>query len=157
AADPAPTLPTLVPAVAEAVHDIGAVGMKLHAAAGRDGGEAFDRGRELHALIGGVALRAAHHPLVVALDDDGSPPTGAGIAATCTIRLEDDVGSGRRGQAGCTCQYRYRPQLSQCSRVVACFSSWMAWGRMVTRQPPQIALAFTGAMARPLRALRMRS
>jgi hypothetical protein len=118
----------------------------VHGPPAADGGKTLDGGRELHPLIRGVGLGAADDALGVAFEDERGPATRPRIA-----------GAGAVGVERYSCQYRYRPQLSQTMSPVAARSSWIAWGRMLTRQPPHTAVADTAATATPPRALRMRS
>src|SRR5262249_2239671 len=55
-AEPAVALPALPPSIAEAVHDVGGIGVEVDAPDVDDRGERFDRGAQLHALVGGVSF-----------------------------------------------------------------------------------------------------
>lgn len=107
---PAVPLPALPPAVAEAVHDVGAVAVDVHAAAAGHGAEPLDGGRELHALVGAARVAARDHALGGAVADDGGPAARSGVTGAGAVRVDDDVGhrggtaARRSGQAGQSCQ-----------------------------------------------------
>src|SRR5882672_1336063 len=92
---PAVLLPAFPPALAEAVHDVGAVRVQADAPAGGDRREAFDRPHELHALVGGPRVGAGDGALLTAVDDDRGPTAGPGVAGARAVGVEDDLG--RRG------------------------------------------------------------
>ena len=95
---PAVLFPARPPAVAEAVHDVGAVGVHTYAAPPGDRQEPLDDRGQLHALVGGLGLAARHHPFFGAVDDEGGPAAGAGIAATGAVGVEDEVAQRARGR-----------------------------------------------------------
>src|SRR5262249_55275077 len=77
---PAVLAPALVPLVPEAIDEVRAVAVKIHAPATLERAQALDGGAQLHALVGGPFLAARQLPLVAAVDHDGGPASGAGIA-----------------------------------------------------------------------------
>src|SRR2546426_1168078 len=91
-AQPAAGLPARPPAIAEAVHDVRGIGEEVHGAAARDGGEAFDGRPQLHPLIRGVRLGAAHDPFGAVLDEEGGPAARPRIARAGAVRVEGDLG-----------------------------------------------------------------
>src|SRR5204863_4249202 len=103
---PAGALPALPPAVAKAVHDVGAVAVEVDSAPAVDGRETFDGGGELHALVGGPWLGAGDAALVLAVGDDRRPAAGAGIAGARAVRIDDHVRRGRGVGQTYSCQYR---------------------------------------------------
>src|SRR5436853_2356664 len=97
-AQPAVALPLLPPAVAKAVHDVGAVGVEVDLAAVGNAHERLDGAQQLHALVGGVRLGAGDHALDALVHDDRGEAARAGITAAGAVRIDGD---GRRhaGQA----------------------------------------------------------
>src|SRR5205085_11171850 len=96
-AEPAVLFPALPPAVAEAVHDVGGIGVERDRERAGNRREPFDGGAQLHALIGGVGLEAREGALVAAVEDERGPAPGTGIAAAGAVRVE-------RRRQGDSCQ-----------------------------------------------------
>src|ERR1700761_9792259 len=69
----------------------------LHFAIFLQGAQAFNRGAQFHPVIGGVGLAAEELLLLIAVTQNGSPPPGAGVSETCSIRDELDFFH-KRGQ-----------------------------------------------------------
>src|SRR5215472_4231289 len=93
---PAVLLPARVPPFAEAIHDVGAVAVHGHAAAARDRAKSLDHGAQLHALVGGGGLAAGDLTLSTAVDNDGAPPAGPGVARAGAVAVDDDGIHARR-------------------------------------------------------------
>src|SRR5947208_10060635 len=93
---PAALLPALPPALAEAVDDVRAVRVEVHASPARDRGQPLDGGGELHALIRRVRRGAADDTLLAAVEDDRRPAAGSRVPGTGAVGVEGDaVGRGR--------------------------------------------------------------
>src|SRR6185369_8115798 len=98
---PAVLLPALPPALAKAVHDVGAVGVDVHVPAARNGGEPFGDGLKLHALVGRVGRAARDHALLVVGGDDGGPAARSRVTGAGSVRVDRHVGvSAPGGGAG---------------------------------------------------------
>src|SRR5262249_57860896 len=96
---PAVRPPAFVPLVPEAVDDIGAVAVERDGAMTRQRAQAFDRARQLHALVGGRGQAAGKLDLAAAVDHDRAPAAGTGIAAAGAVSVDaDGGGSGQASQ-----------------------------------------------------------
>src|SRR5262249_53451409 len=90
---PAVGAPALVPTIAEAVDEIGAVAVQRDEATAGHGAQALEGGAELHALVGGGGLAAGDLALGAAVDDDGAPAARPGVAQAGAVGVDrDDVG-----------------------------------------------------------------
>src|SRR5262249_25036732 len=87
---PAVPLPALVPAVAEAVDEVGAVAVESDRPLAVDSVEPFARSGELHALAGGEALAAPRLDLPAVVDHDGGPAARPGVAGTGAVGVDAD-------------------------------------------------------------------
>src|SRR5947207_2950533 len=96
-AEPAVPFPALPPAVAEAVHDVGGIGVERDLDRAGNRREPLDGGAQLHALIGGVGLEAREGALVAAVEDERRPAPRTGVAAAGAVRVE-------RRRQGVSCQ-----------------------------------------------------
>src|SRR5262245_43806336 len=88
ASPPAVADPVVVPALAKAVHQIGAVAVELDAARPAEGTQRLERGAKLHPLVRGVSLAARDFSLVVAVAEHRGPSAGAGVPRACPVGID---------------------------------------------------------------------
>src|SRR5262249_26197686 len=90
--DVLPTIPApaLVPLVAEAIDEIGAVAVDLDAPAACERAQSHDSAHDLHPLVGGGPFAADELALVHPVDHDRSPAPGAGIPRAGAVRVNAD-------------------------------------------------------------------
>ena len=87
---PATLLPVVQPALAEGVHQIGAVGIDPHLAGLLQFGERLDWGQQLHAVVGGVGLIAGQFQLLVPVHQYRAPAARAGVAGARAVGIDRD-------------------------------------------------------------------
>src|SRR5262249_35810311 len=75
----------------DAVLQILGVGNHFHFAAFFDRAEAFDRGAEFHAVVGGVRLGAPHLLFVFVVAQDRRPTSRSRIAKACAVSDQLDL------------------------------------------------------------------
>src|SRR5207248_11038315 len=92
--------PAHVPLVAKAVHDVGAVAVKVDVPTAVERAQPLDGALELHPLVRRQALAAEDLALLAGVDDDGGPSAGSGIAGAGAIRVDRDAVGIRHGPSG---------------------------------------------------------
>ena len=87
---PAVPEPALVPLVPKAIDDVRAIAVDADATRVVQRAQALEGAADLHALIGRAGLRAGQLALLIAVDDDGRPAAGPGIARARAIAVDRD-------------------------------------------------------------------
>src|SRR6185295_1736840 len=93
---PAVPEPALVPVVAKAIDDVRAVAVEADMARAVQRAQAFEGAPNLHALIGRAGLGAGQFALLTAVDHDGRPAAGSGIARARAVAVDHDGAVHRR-------------------------------------------------------------
>ena len=92
---PAPALPVFGPALLKPVDDILAVGAQPYLARLLELAQCFDKGCQLHAVVGGAVVAAAQlffvNFAVKMVAQHGTPAARAGIAAACAVGVHFDL------------------------------------------------------------------